>query len=208
MSIFRLTCSQFAETFSGLLPLFQYAQSKPELTPKEALQQFVTQAQNQNQFPQSGPFHTVLQPSQNGVLQLPPGSNPSQFVSPASAAHLNLPVNTSSASPATLNMSPAMQNIGLNNHLQNNTQQLQQPHTSVGMVAQQSQQGTNTSVGTGSQGTSANASPNVNKRRRQSGVKVEADDGGGNVETNGTVTGGSKVKQSPRPGVKRQKGNG
>ena len=76
------------------------------------------------------------------------------------------------------------------------------------MVAQQSQQGTNTSVGTGSQGTSANASPNVNKRRRPSGVKTEVDENSNNVEVNGTVAGGSKVKQSPRPGVKRQKGNG
>ena len=76
------------------------------------------------------------------------------------------------------------------------------------MVAQQSQQGTNTSVGTGSQGTSANASPNVNKRRRPSGVKAEGDEGGGSGEVNGTVAGASKIKQSPRGGGKRQKGNG
>lgn len=106
-------------------------------------------------------------------------------------------------------MSPAVQNLALHNHLPNNSQQLQQPHTSMGMAAQQSQQGTNTSVGTGSQGTSANASPNLtNKRRRPSGVKTEADDGVSNVDVNGTAAGGSKVKQSPRPGVKRQKGNG
>lgn len=193
------------------MPLFQFAQSKPELTPKESLQQFVHQVQNQAQFPPSGQFNNLLQQPQNAInpaLQLPPGSNPSQFVSPASAAHLNLPVNTSSASPATLNMSPAMQNMALHNHLPNNNQQLQQPHASIGMVAQQSQQGTNTSVGTGSQGTSANASPNVNKRRRPSGVKTEVDENSNNVEVNGTVAGGSKVKQSPRPGVKRQKGNG
>ena len=71
------------------------------------------------------------------------------------------------------------------------------------MVAQQSQQGTNTSVGTGSQGTSANTSPNVTqKRRRASAVKLEGDDGSGLVEVNGT---GPKVKASPRVGVKRQK---
>ena len=76
------------------------------------------------------------------------------------------------------------------------------------MVAQQSQQGTNTSVGTGSQGTSANTSPNVtNKRRRASGVKQEGQDdggGGGVMDVNGT---GPKVKPSPRigGGPKRQK---
>ena len=78
---------------------------------------------------------------------------------------------------------------------------MQQPATGVSMVAQQSQQGTNNS-GTGSQGTSANASPNVNKRRRASAVKTEGDEGGG--EVNG-ITG--KVKQSPRV-TKRQKANG
>jgi hypothetical protein len=71
------------------------------------------------------------------------------------------------------------------------------------MVAQQSQTGTNAS---GSQGTSANTSPNVtNKRRRASAVKMEGEDGG-NVEVNGTGQGGNKVKASPRVGGKRQKG--
>ena len=75
------------------------------------------------------------------------------------------------------------------------------------MVATQSQQGTNTSGG-GSQGTSANASPNVtNKRRRPSAVKVEGDEVG--TEVNGTgPAGANKVKASPRNNVKRQKGNG
>lgn len=95
------------------------------------------------------------------------------------------------ASPANMNMSPAMHNHSL-----------QQPPNSVGMAAQQSQQGTNTSQGTGSQGTSANTSPNVtSKRRRPSGVKTEMEDGG--TEINGT---GAKVKASPRVGGKRQKG--
>lgn len=74
------------------------------------------------------------------------------------------------------------------------------------MVAQQSQQGTNTSVGTGSQGTSANTSPNVPNKRRRS-IKQEGDEGGGGGGGNAEVNGTSKVKQSPRGGVsKRQKG--
>ncbi len=198
-------------------PLFQFAQLRPNLSAHEALQQICLsiqqQTQNQNQNPAF--FNPAMQqPPQNALnpnLQLPnsgqrtPSMNgASHFVSPAQAAHLNLP--TSSASPATLNMSPAMQNLALQqqqqqNHMGNPNQLLQQPPTSVGMVAQQSQQGTNNS-GTGSQGTSANASPNVNKRRRASAVKTEGDDGGG--EVNGV---GGKVKQSPRV-PKRQKANG
>ncbi len=200
-------------------PLFQFAQLRPALSAHEALQQICLniQQQAQNQNPNPAFFNPAMQPQQqlpqnalNPNLQLPnsgqrtPSMNgPNHFVSPAQAAHLNLP--TSSASPATLNMSPAMQNLALHqqqqNHLGNPNQLLQQPPTSVGMVAQQSQQGTNNS-GTGSQGTSANASPNVNKRRRASAVKTEGDEGGG--EVNGI---GVKVKQSPRV-PKRQKGNG
>ena len=57
------------------------------------------------------------------------------------------------------------------------------------MVASASHQGTNT-TGTGSQGTSANTSPNAtNKRRRASQVKIE-DEGGGE----------GRVKQSPKVG--------
>lgn len=71
------------------------------------------------------------------------------------------------------------------------------------MVAQASQQGS----ATGSQGTSANASPNVsNKRRRASGINVKSEmdaEGGGGVGPE--VNGASKVKQSPRPNSKRQK---
>ena len=82
----------------------------------------------------------------------------------------------------------------------------QQAPTSVGMVHSVSQPGTNNSVGTGSQGPSANASPNMtNKRRRPSAVKGE--DEGGGVEMNG-VGGVPKVRPSPRIGGKRQKGNG
>ena len=108
-------------------------------------------------------------------------------------------------------MSPAMHNNALQNHMGNVAHQMQQPPTSVGMVAQQSQQGTNTSAGTGSQGTSANASPNVStKRRRVSAIKAEVDDGGGGIpEVNGTTatTANAKVKASPRQGGgnKRQK---
>ena len=181
--------------------LFQFSQQNLQLSPSDALRQLVFSIQNppQNQIGFNPSMH---QQGLNPGIQLPsgqrtPGFNgPSQFASPAAGAHLNLPMNTT-ASPATINMSPAMQNHPLQNHLQ-------QPPTSAAMVAQQSQQGTNTSGGTGSQGTSANASPNVsNKRRRPSGVKIEGEDMGNGPDINGTV---AKVKPSPRIGGKRQKG--
>ena len=182
--------------------LFQFSQQNLQLSPSDALRQLVLSIQNppQNQMNFNAAMHQQgLNPSgQPPSGQRTPGFNgPNQFASPAAGAHLSLPMNTT-ASPATINMSPAMQNHPLQNHLQ------QQPPTSAAMAAQQSQQGTNTSGGTGSQGTSANASPNVpNKRRRPSGVKIEADDMGNGTDLNGTA---AKVKPSPRIGGKRQKG--
>ena len=88
---------------------------------------------------------------------------------------------------------------------QQSHQHLGQGPTSVAMMNQQSQQGTNTSGG-GSRGTSANASPTNKRRRHTSPVKQEGDEA---PEINGTGPAGqNKVKASPRGGIKRQKGNG
>ena len=193
--------SKLAETFSQMEHLFQFSQQHPQLTASDALRQLVVYfqnpAQNQTNFNVAMHQQGLINQGQAPAGQRTPGYNgPNQFASPANA-HLNLPMNTTSASPATIHMSPAMQNHNLQTHLQ------QQAPTSVGMVTQQSQQGTNTSVGTGSQATSANASPSVtNKRRRPSGVKMESEDAGGGPEINGT---GPKVKPSPRIGGKKQK---
>ena len=176
-------------------PLFQYSQQNPHLQPSDALHQLVSTFKQNNQS-----AHINLPPNNlNPAFQQPhgqrtPGLNgPAQFSSPA-AAHLNLPTSISPAMSMTGAQAPSpAQN---SNHIP--------PGAGVAMVAQQSQQGTNTS---GSQGTSANTSPNAtNKRRRPSAVKVEADDGGGagGTEVNGTGPGGgSKVKPSPR--IKRQR---
>lgn len=187
--------------------LFLYSQQNPQLSPSDALIQLVASFQSGSQQQanlnmQQHPLNQALQPAPG---QRTPGLNgpmASHFASPA-AAHLNLPNNTASGSPATLhNMSPAMQNHSLiPNH--NPVPGPPQAPTSVGMMAQPSHQGTTTSAGTASQGTSANTSPNVtNKRRRGTSVKVEGDEGGG-PEVNGIVP---KVKASPRVGGKRQKG--
>lgn len=191
---------QLAETFSSMEGLFQFSQQNPQLSASDALSQLVISIQNppQNQINFNPALHQqVLNPNiQLSSGQRTPSFNgPNQFASPAAGAHLNLPMNTT-ASPATINMSPAMQTHALQSHVQ-------QPPTSAGMVAQQSQQGTNTSAGTMSQGTSANASPNVtNKRRRPSAVKIESEDMGNGPDINGTA---AKVKPSPRMSGKRQK---
>lgn len=208
-------CHQFAQSQFNSPQFNQPANFNPALQ-QQLQQQQQQQHQHQHQLQLQHQHHQQQQQHQHhqqqhalNSLQLLPGGS-SHFVSPAQAAHLNLP--TTSASPATLNMSPGMQNNVLQNHLGGNPQQIHQPPTSAGMVAQQSQQGTNTSQGTASQGTSANASPNVpNKRRRVSAIKAEGDDGGGGIpEVNGTAVVAAKVKASPRPGGgnKRQKGNG
>ncbi len=185
-------------------PLCSYSQKHPELSAREALNLLTTQIQaqpnqihNPNFHPHPG--HPLNHPALHQPL-------PNNFISPV-PPHLALPMSNG-ASPGTIHMSPAMQHQMLQNHLQGTPQQapqlLGQAPTSVGMVATQSQQDTNTSGG-GSQGTSANASPNVtNKRRRPSAVKVEGED---TTEVNGTAP-HNKVKASPRVGVKRQKANG
>lgn len=186
-------------------PLCSYSQKHPELSAREALNLLTTQIQAQPNQMHNPNFHPQPgHPLNNPALQQ---ALPNNFISPI-PPHLALPMSNG-ASPGTIHMSPAIQHQMLHqNHLQGTPQQahqlLGQAPTSVGMVATQSQQGTNTSGG-GSQGTSANASPNVtNKRRRPSAVKVEGEDA---PEVNGTGP-QNKVKASPRVGVKRQKANG
>lgn len=183
---------KFAETFSQMENLFRFSHDNPELSASDALRQLVSSFQA-NPHPNSAmSFNPAFQnPNMQGTpgVRTPNFTGNAQFASPAPGAHLNLPMNT--GSPATINMSPAMHAHGL------------QQAAGVAMINQQSQQGTTASGGTGSQGTSANTSPNVtNKRRRPSGVKAEVDDGGV-TEVNGT---NAKVKASPRVGGKRQKG--
>ncbi|KAL9034903.1 MAG: hypothetical protein Q9180_005153 [Flavoplaca navasiana] len=204
---------EVAEAMSLMQPLFKFSQSQPGLSPTEALHQYTATFQEQSHFggqqiPQG--FNPAIHQQQQNIaanLQLPPGQRtPNHFVSPANSVHLNLPSQMNGVpSPATLHgMSPAIQNLALQQQHQSMQQQQQAP-TSVGMVHSASQPGTNNSVGTGSQGPSANASPNMtNKRRRASAVKGE-DDGAGTVDLN---VGPAKGKSTPRIGGKRQKGAG
>ncbi|PGH12829.1 hypothetical protein AJ79_04053 [Helicocarpus griseus UAMH5409] len=177
---------EVAETMSYMQMLFQHSIQNPHLSPPEALRSLV----NTFSQPPGVPFGQVPPGVQQGPGQRTPSLNgPPQFSSPG-VPHLGLPAAQGSPhlGGPTHTPSPAQNNMA----------------GPVAMVAQQSQQGTNTS---GSQGTSANTSPNVsNKRRRTSTVKIEGEDGGGPAEVNGNGPNTSKVKASPRVGGKRQKG--
>lgn len=170
---------------SQMQGLFEYSLENPGLSPPEALRHLVTNFNPQNQAMQPMQGHMV----QHGPSQRTPLNGPPQF-SPAAAhlampgvqgsPHLGAPTHTPSPAHNPMMVGP------------------------VAMAHQRSQQGTNTS---GSQGPSANASPNVgNKRRRTSTVKLEVDDATPAAEINGnTQLNGPKVKASPRV-PKRQKG--
>ena len=209
-----------------------FSQEHPELTPSDALGKLfermneesrrmqVAQAQGQHQFNPN-----MAQQQHPQQTPQPTFQTPNTFLSPAQAAHLNLPGTNASGSPANLSNqgTPAMANLALQQQhaQQHNAMGAPGPPGSIAMAHQASHQGTNPSaVGTPAAG-SANASPNVNvtgKRRRPSGVNVGAEDGmdgvngilpGGGVNNGGgTLIGtGQKVKQSPRVGGKRQKGS-
>ena len=178
--------------------LLNFYSRNSHLSPPDALRQLVGSYSNgngQNPGMPNDPlmaFNPAFNQQNQG--QRTPGAGfgpngPQQFQSPNPGAHLNLPVNT--ASPANMNMSPAMQH----NALQQGGPMGQPQPNSVAMAHQHSQQGS----GAGSQGPSANTSPhvtNANRKRRSSAVKTDLD---GEAEVNG------KVKASPRVGQKRQK---
>lgn len=168
--------------------------------------------------------HPTGQQSQNPA--------PNHFISPA-PPHIALPpnmnpTNSSSslgASPSTVQMSPAfhhLQHPGTDPSSQQHTHNLAAPGrmpahppgapgglmpTSVAMAHSMSHQN---SVGTGSAGPSANASPNMTtgnklKRRQSTHGRIKAE---GGPDDGGIGGGGNeKVKQSPRPGKRTKGGN-
>ena len=178
-------------------PLFNFSQQNSHLTPFDALSQLVSNFQSGTGLGLIGtPTAATMPPTAfnaQGQLQQNPTGMPNnlamsgQFPLSASPsmAHLNLPGSPHIGGQPSPAQNSAMQ--------------------APALMAQHSQQGTNSS-----QGTSVSTSPNVqSKRRRASAVKTEGDEGGGGgaVEVNGTGASGQKVKASPRVGGKRQKGN-
>lgn len=172
---------------NNMTSLMAHYQENPSLNPPQAMHNWVLQQQNANQMqgmPQNPMLQQGMPPQQQGT---PQGSR-----TPSGPVQPGLPPNHQF-------MSPAMANSLLPNATMNGSPHLMhQSHTpspaSHPMVAQHSQSSATASV---------NTSPNVSNKRRRSTAKVEADDGGGDMN------GVQKVKQSPRVGGgnKRVKAN-
>lgn len=177
--------------------LMAHYQENPNLSPAQAMNSWVAsmsnnpamaQQQNAGNPMQGGNAPQNPQMLQQGMQQppnMPPGARtPSGPGQPGPPNHQF--------------MSPAMAHSLLPNAMNGSPHLMQQSHTpspaSLPMVAQHSQQGSSATA-------SVNTSPNVTNKRRRSTAKIDADDGGGEVN------GAQKVKQSPRVGGnKRVKG--
>lgn len=169
---------------NNMTNLMAHYQENSNLSPAEALSSWVNTMSANPMMAQQGSQNT---PGQNQQQQnMPPGAR--------------TPAGAGPGGPHQQFMSPAVANSLLPNAV-NGSPHLMQHHTpspaSHPMVAQHSQQGTNSSATA-----SVNTSPNVSNKRRRSTAKIEGDDGG--VDVNGAA----KVKQSPRVGGnKRMKQN-
>lgn len=170
---------------------------------------------NPQQNPAGMPQGNQMQQQQQPQINLPPGA-PTPGSAPGARTPQSLPMGNPNMQPHPPNqqfMSPHIASLqqfpgGLNPAVNGSPHLGHQTHTpspamahmqAPGLVAQHSQQGTNSSAGA-----SANTSPNVtNKRRRSTVHKTEVDDG---PDGPGPVP---KVKPSPRlpNNNKRIKGN-
>ncbi len=208
--------------------LLEFSHTHPDLSPSEAMQRLVQSFQagqhNGNMMQQHPHAHMNLPP--NGLQQqLPPGARTPGMVMAAGGPNANMVRQQDQlgafASPAMANLAlPHNNAVNGSPHLgggviAGHTSSPAQAHMQApGLVAQHSQQGTNSSGASGSNTTSPNVS---NKRRRASAVKTEGDENGGGGaaagEVNGVAAAGGpgpgKVKASPRGGgnAKRVKGN-
>ncbi|KAF3911494.1 hypothetical protein ABW20_dc0107094 [Dactylellina cionopaga] len=194
---------ELAETLSSMRDLFGFSQQNPSLDPKQVLQAYVQQLQNQQIAHQQSIAHAQQQHAQQMLQQ----QQQQQHAQQQQMLAMGTPHMQNSVPPG-MQGSPAMPNSP---HLSQNgipgaTPSPAQSHLQApGMVAQHSQQHHGANGANGATPTNPSASPNVtNKRRRAStaGVKTEAPDDG-----DVPVPPPAKVKQSPRTGnaSKRQK---
>lgn len=160
-------------------PLFGFCLANPGMGPYTALEKYMAQI---NQPPQAQQNGQPMHPGQRtpGLNNFPvPVPQMGQVGASPAQPHMQLP---GSGSPHIMG-SPAP------GHMQ-----------APGMQMQPSQQGTSSS------GPSANTSPQSNKRRRPSGVKIEED--GSSAPTPGSQVNGVGKGKPPTPRMpKRVKGN-
>ncbi|GAB7360357.1 hypothetical protein MBLNU230_g8315t1 [Neophaeotheca triangularis] len=201
---------EVAETFNVMSDSIFFARDNPNMRPDQAMEALVTlydtqggvmghQQQQQQQQQQADGNPQILLPP-NGMQGGPPSSNPNQrqgqFSSP-SFPNTQLPNSNINGSPHVgSNLAP-----GGNPNPNSGTPSPHMPLMAPPMQLQHSQQGTNSSAA------SANTSPQVNNnnKRRRSTVKLEGDEGGGDMgNAQGQPQGGpqNRVKPSPRMGKK------
>lgn len=217
---------EVGETLSNMQELFAHYHANPGNTPSQAMNSLVAnlniQQQSQGGMAPGNPMQPGQQqgpqpPQQGGPgqpqINLPPGA-PTPNSAPGARTPQNMAGGNPNVQPHPPNqqfMSPHIANLqqfpgGLNPAVNGSPHLSGQTHTpspaqahmqAPGLVAQHSQQGTNSSAAA-----SANTSPNVSNKRRRSTVKTEGDDGPDGAPT-------AKVKPSPRMpnNNKRIKGN-
>ncbi|KAK7569903.1 LIM-domain binding protein-domain-containing protein [Phyllosticta citricarpa] len=215
---------EVGETLTNMQELFAHYHQNPGTTPADAMTGFVASlgpqqnpAGPQGNQMQQPPQH--LQQQQTPQINVPPTGPVPNNAQPGQRTPGNMPSGNPNVPHPAANqqfMSPHIANLqqfpgGLNPAVNGSPHLAGQTHTpspaqghmqAPGLVAQHSQQGTNSSAAA-----SANTSPNVSNKRRRSTVKIEGDDGGG--DANGANPNAPKVKPSPRlpHNNKRLKGN-
>ena len=188
--------------------LMSFAQEK-RLRAEPAMEAWVAQYQA------TGGQNGAANEQGNPQINLPPNGVPVGNRTP-SMQNMQMPnVQGQFSSPSFSNLGLPMQN-GMNGspHIANNpglapnmanmpNSHTPSPHQSnmaaPTMLPQHSQQGTNSSAA------STNASPNVNNKRRRTSVKMEGDEGGGEVGVQAVAA--NRMKPSPR-GTKKSKPGG
>lgn len=209
---------EVGETLSNMQELFAHYHQNPGNTPSQAMNSLVAslnlQQQNQAGMPQGSQMPQQQQQGGPGQPQinLPPGA-PTPGSAPGARTPQSMPGGNPNMPPHPPNqqfMSPHLANqmfpgalnpaVNGSPHLGGSTHTPSPAMTHMqapGLVAQHSQQGTNSSAAA-----SANTSPNVSNKRRRSTVKAEDNDAHDGPPQ-------PKVKPSPRlpNNNKRIKGN-
>ena len=214
---------------SQMRDLFSFSQSNPALVPRQALQTFVSQHQQQQQHAQQHLANQHAQQQQQQAhaavmaataqgLQAAQGHPGGHAGGPGMLQHpgqhqgmpggVSVGMNSPSADGMRMGVPPSP-HMGGGGGPGTTPSPAQNHIQAPGLVQQHSQQAhptSNPSSQTSTTVVSANTSPNTNKRRRASttsNVKNEGDDENG---VNGAQN--NKIKQSPRVGGnKRVKGN-
>ncbi|KAF3933383.1 hypothetical protein ABW19_dt0205882 [Dactylella cylindrospora] len=186
---------ELAETLSSMRELFGFSQQNPTLDPKQVLNAYLQQYQNQQEAQQRALAQQASLQAQMGQQQQLMGMG---------TPHMP------NAVPPGIQGSPAMPNSPhISNGVPGATPSPAPSHMQApGMVAQHSQQHHGANGANGATPVNANTSPNASGKRRRASTTTVKNEGGDDGEATAAPA-NVKVKQSPRTGnaSKRQKQN-